>query len=301
MDTAEGRGRCTRRFAQNVRKNVKSLLNPEMTVRYTARIAIQSARTKAVKNRVDIMPMRKPLRTPGAFPYMLKKTLQPVTFLLLIISVNFLTSGQAIASGQARETIFYKISPIGVSVYQDMGLVEFRGRKTNLVIFKTQVTGFKDTETIYSDPETRFPLWIERDLLIWLKKEYLTEEYVKDENRLIITKFKNGRKTEEHQFKGSGPIHNAVLLPFSLRKIPDLRIGWSYKIRIPNEFKVKLVSIEDVTVPAGKFKAYHFTSTPHKFEIWLSVDKLRLPVKIKGAGGYPYTLVMKEYIIRREK
>lgn len=40
VDTAEGHGRCTRRFAQNVRKNAKSLLNPEMTVRYTARIAI---------------------------------------------------------------------------------------------------------------------------------------------------------------------------------------------------------------------------------------------------------------------
>ncbi|KPK41181.1 MAG: hypothetical protein AMJ78_06250, partial [Omnitrophica WOR_2 bacterium SM23_29] len=51
VDTAEGRERCTRRFAQNVRKNAKSLLNPEMTVRYTARIAIQSARTKVVKRR----------------------------------------------------------------------------------------------------------------------------------------------------------------------------------------------------------------------------------------------------------
>jgi hypothetical protein len=53
VDTAEGHGRCTRRFAQIVRKNVKSLLNPEMTVRYTARIAIQSTRTKVVKRRAE--------------------------------------------------------------------------------------------------------------------------------------------------------------------------------------------------------------------------------------------------------
>jgi hypothetical protein len=51
VDTAQGHGRCTRRFAQTVRKNAKSLLNPEMTVRYTARIAIQNARAKAVKRR----------------------------------------------------------------------------------------------------------------------------------------------------------------------------------------------------------------------------------------------------------
>jgi hypothetical protein len=31
-------------FAQNVRRNAKSLLNPGMTVRYTARIAFQSAK-----------------------------------------------------------------------------------------------------------------------------------------------------------------------------------------------------------------------------------------------------------------
>jgi hypothetical protein len=47
-----------------------------------------------------------------------------------------------------------------------------------------------------------------------------------------------------------------------------------------------------VAVPAGKFRAYHFTSAPHKFEIWITADELRLPVKIEGAGGYPYTLMM---------
>jgi len=47
---AEGHVRCTRRFAQAVIKNVKSLSNPAETVQYTARIASQSARTKAVKS-----------------------------------------------------------------------------------------------------------------------------------------------------------------------------------------------------------------------------------------------------------
>jgi len=51
VDTAELHGKCTRRFAQNARKNAKFLLNPEMTVRYTVRNAIRSARTKVVKRR----------------------------------------------------------------------------------------------------------------------------------------------------------------------------------------------------------------------------------------------------------
>ena len=56
VDTAELRERCTRRFAQNARKNAKSLLNPEMTVRYIARIVFQSARTKVVKKRDFVSP-----------------------------------------------------------------------------------------------------------------------------------------------------------------------------------------------------------------------------------------------------
>ena len=47
VDSA-GHGRCTRQFARSVRKSAKSRLNPETIVRYTARIVIQSARTKAV-------------------------------------------------------------------------------------------------------------------------------------------------------------------------------------------------------------------------------------------------------------
>jgi len=63
-DTAQVHGRCTRRFAQNAKKNAKFLLNPEMIVRYTARIAIQSARTEAVKRRdlVSLLLLADPQR-----------------------------------------------------------------------------------------------------------------------------------------------------------------------------------------------------------------------------------------------
>jgi hypothetical protein len=42
-------GRCTRRFAENVKKNAKCLLNPEKIVRYIAKIVIPNVKTKAVK------------------------------------------------------------------------------------------------------------------------------------------------------------------------------------------------------------------------------------------------------------
>ena len=45
----EVRGRCTRRFAQNVIRNAKFLLSRAETVLYTAKSVFQSARKKGVK------------------------------------------------------------------------------------------------------------------------------------------------------------------------------------------------------------------------------------------------------------
>lgn len=51
VDSTEVRERCTRRLAQTVRKNAKSLSNQAATVRYTARSAFQSAKAEAVKSK----------------------------------------------------------------------------------------------------------------------------------------------------------------------------------------------------------------------------------------------------------
>ena len=48
-DMAAGRGKCTKQFAQNAKKNAKFLLNLEKTVRYIARIVFLSARIAGVK------------------------------------------------------------------------------------------------------------------------------------------------------------------------------------------------------------------------------------------------------------
>lgn len=49
VDSAEGQGKCTRRFAQTAKRNAKSLSNPKTTVQYTAKIAFQNAK-KAVNS-----------------------------------------------------------------------------------------------------------------------------------------------------------------------------------------------------------------------------------------------------------
>jgi hypothetical protein len=199
-------------------------------------------------------------------------------------------------NAQERETILYDISPAGKAEYRDEGMVEAEGKALKLTTFRTRVVGFDDIEKIYSDPESGLPVRVERDIHLWTRKEYLVEEYDQKKFELKITKFIGGKLVKEYFFKCDGPIHNAILLPFAFRARPELGAGWAGVVRFPQEFKVQVSSVEEVSVPAGRFSAFHFTSSPRKFEIWLSLEEPRVPVRIKGLGGLGYTLEMRKHI-----
>lgn len=199
------------------------------------------------------------------------------------------------------EKINYVISPFGTAEYNDQGLTELNGKKVRLISFRSRLTGFDDLEKIYSDPVTLLPLRVERSVKFPVGEEYLIEEYTPGKNVLVITKFVDNKKVKEYNFKADGPIYNAVTLPFYLRSLPKLDIGLSFTVRFPIKFKVTLTSIDEIKVPAGKFKAYHFTSMPKKFEIWISKDKHRIPIKIKGLAGYSYTMLMKNHYVKEGK
>lgn len=227
-----------------------------------------------------------------------KKVFLLPMILWVIVSHFFLLIEGIAAFQQTGEKIIYSIDLLGQSEYNDLGIVNFQGRNLRLVTFRTHVFGFDDTEKIYIDISSFLPVRVERNITIGFKKEYLVEEYDQKKYTLKVSKFKGNKKVKEYVFKKEGPIHNAVYLPFYLRTIPEPAAGWSFEARFPDSFKIKFVSLEEITVPAGKFKAYHFTSTPHKFDIWISKDNLRVPLKIKGAGALSYTMQMKSHALK---
>jgi hypothetical protein len=175
-------------------------------------------------------------------------------------------------------------------------VVDLKGVKVNLVTFKTKVLLFEDTEKIYSEPESLLPIKIERTISKLWGKEYITEEYDQKKFTVTFRKFKGNKIIYEKIIKAKGPIHNAITLPFYLRGRSDLRIGWHFTARLPAEFELELVSIDQIKTPAGKFQAYHFKSIPDKFEIWINKNNPRVPLKIEGKGIFDYALLMKRYI-----
>jgi hypothetical protein len=192
-------------------------------------------------------------------------------------------------------TVKLKGVNLGTAVFTQMGRVALAKEPLSFVTFETRVAGFQDLEKIYSDPRSYLPVRIERDIKGVSGKEKITEAY--DQKKCTLTIIKTvGKTRQENVIKKESPIHNAILLPFYVRNVAQLVPGWSTYAQLPTQaFTIKLVSIEYVRVPAGKFKCYRFTSEPKRFEIWITVDDPRIPVKIKGSAGLGYSLLMRGY------
>jgi hypothetical protein len=198
------------------------------------------------------------------------------------------------------ERIVYSIKlgkiSLGKATFENVELTKKEGKLVNLITFETKVAGLTDVEKIYCDPERFFPLWVEREIYKFPSDERILEIY--DQKNFILTiKKQKGKSQSETKIRKDTLIQNAILLPYYVRSIPDIKLGWSLPVNLPTQqFVIRLVSIEDVTVPAGTLRAYHFESEPKKFEIWISADNRRIPLKIKGLSGIGYILSMKEYL-----
>ncbi|MFA5145404.1 MAG: hypothetical protein WC723_05320 [Candidatus Omnitrophota bacterium] len=200
---------------------------------------------------------------------------------------------------RAGEKIIYRVQLgklyLGKAVFKHLPKVKFQDREVNLMTFETRLTRFVDLEKIYSDPKSFLPVRVERDISTWPFPEKITEDYDQEKFTLVIKKLKYGRESES-VIKKSSVINNAILLPYYVRDIAKLEVGYNLMVVLPTqEFIIELAAIEEINVPAGRFMAYRFQSRPEKFQIWISADERRIPVKISGTTGLGYSLVMQEY------
>lgn len=208
------------------------------------------------------------------------------------------TKKEVILEGVGEKMIYdIKMGKItfGRSTFTHFERTILAGKKVNVMIFETKLPRFTDTERIYVDPETLLPVQVERDILNLFTREKIIEKYDDKAFTVNINK-KRGDKEENLTIKKDGPIHNAILLPHFVRRASKLNMGECLIANLPtSRYEIKLASLEEVTVPAGTFKTYHFESMPKKIEIWISADGRKIPVKIQSTAALGYTMVLREY------
>jgi hypothetical protein len=184
---------------------------------------------------------------------------------------------------------------VGTASYRQLESVWIDGVPVQVMEFNTNLARFKDKELIYCDPQTRLPLKVERDILNFLVREAITEVYDQKAFTVKISKRAYGR-TSETVIQKDKPLQNSILLPHYVRDVPVVETGMTFTADLPTRsVDIKLVAVEDVEVPAGVFKAYHFVSDPRQIEIWISADDKKIPLKIQGIGVFGYTMLLREY------
>ncbi len=228
------------------------------------------------------------------------------TIVLTIFVNDNISKGETDNYDFTGESIQYGVQPVGKSEYKNLGTVDLKGVKASLVTIKSKILFVEVAEKIFYDPETSLPYKTERiNSGFWIK-EYRTEEYDQNKFTVVIKKFKGKKliKVQEKMIKTDGPVQNMNTLLLYLRKQPDLKIGWHLTTKVPNElelteFDLKLISIDEIIVPGGKFQAYHFKSVPDTFEIWIDKSSPRIPLKIKIKGIVNCSILMKGYSLSK--
>ena len=228
-----------------------------------------------------------------------------LVIVLMFFLYNNLLRREVDIPDHSGENIQYLVEPAGKSEYKNFGSVDLEGVKANLVTLTSRILFVKVSEKIFYDPESSLPYKTERtNSGLWIN-EYRTEEYDQKKFTVVIKKFQGKKLVKEQLIKAAGPIQNMNTLLFYLRKQPDLKIGWHFTTKIINELKLlevdlKLLSIDEIIVPGGKFQAYHFKSVPDVFEIWIDKNNPRIPLKIKIKGIVNCTILMKGYSLNKK-
>lgn len=179
------------------------------------------------------------------------------------------------------------------------GPAKLDNRDCMLITFTADGLNFYDEEKIYVDPQSYFPLRVQRDLNIWGKKEKITEDYLPGEGLVKITKVARG-KTSQQTINKSGNIDNIYAFIFRYRKSGSFKLNEELSLKLPTQdVTLKLEEITNVKAADKDYTAYFMKSDPAKYQIWFDASERKIPLRINGAVGFGNTaMIMTEY---REK
>ncbi len=213
--------------------------------------------------------------------------------LLLAIFLIFSASlpSWAVENG---ETIHYNVTQVGLKAGEAtltfVGPAQYRNQETYSIDFYSKGMNFEDHEKIYLDPKRLKPIFVERDLNIFGKKEKILEEYT--EGHLKITKTV-GNKTTEQTIDKAGWMDNIYAFIYRYRQSESFQAQEEFDINLPTtSLKIAIVKKDALKAGKKKYDVLYMQSKPSKYKIWFDASPEKLPLRISGAVGLGNTVMM---------
>lgn len=151
------------------------------------------------------------------------------------------------------------------------------------IITDTKVIKFlnmESNERVFLDSVNHLPIKVERDILLFGKKELVAEYY--DQDNGIVKVIKNTTKKEETILKPNKPIHNILALLYFFPQGVDLKTGEWIEFNLPTQkVKIKTIGERLLSTKAGKKETIFVIGRGAKrFNLWLD-KKERIPLRLE--------------------
>ncbi len=198
------------------------------------------------------------------------------------------------------EKITYAIKKFGIkagdAVLVFEGKTVLEGRDVYLITFTADGFNFFDEEKIYVDPETFFPVRVERNINIFGNREKITEYYDPQKGRVRIVK-SVGAKTIEQVIEKSGDIDNIYCFIYRYRRDGHFRTGDTMEIPLPTkDITIRLLKKNRIAAARKVYNAFFMQSNPRKYRVWFEDNDGKTPLRIDGATGFGNTaMIMRKY------
>ena len=225
----------------------------------------------------------------------LKIKIRLAFIVILVVALAFVNASNSEAAKMLKkgETFRYMIKKLGIKAgdasLEFKGEAEIAGRKALLIVFTSEGFNFYDQEKIYLDPETYFPIAVDRDLNIFGNKEKIKERYDALKGSVNISKMVKG-ELQEITIKKELPLDNLYCFIYRLRKSAKLEVGNSFDIILPTaDVKIEVKDKVEFEAMNKKFKSFFMQSVPKKYRIWFDDSEEMIPLRIDGAVGFGKT------------
>jgi hypothetical protein len=186
--------------------------------------------------------------------------------------------------------VYFNKVYVGKIIWQYLGKDKINDKEVEVIYVdsNTRILYFlnlKSKEKVFLDTATHLPLRVEREVILFGKKETIQEVYLQDKGIVKIMKINS--KSKEKIIHQDTPIHNILALLYFFPKDIELKIGKILKFNLPTQkLKIRVISLRKINTREGKKTVYFLLGRgARKFRLYLD-KRTRLPLRLE----FPLTI-----------